>query len=50
MSIVLLFSEIWNEILAKYYQEVILKVDIFGLLFHKAYQHLEALMSTRELP
>ena len=34
----LLFGEIWTEILAKYYREVILKVNIFWLLINKAVQ------------
>ena len=35
----LLFGEIWTEILAKYYGEIISKVNIFCLLFNEAVQH-----------
>ena len=35
----LLFGEIWTKILAKYYRENILKVNIFCLLFNEAVQH-----------
>ena len=48
ISLVLLFGEIWAKKLAKYYREIILKVNIFYLLFNKAVQHSWAAMSTHE--
>ena len=40
----------WNEILSKYYMEVILKLNIFCLLFDGAVQQSCPVMSIHELP
>ena len=45
----LLFGEIWNEILSKYYKEVILKLNVFNLLFNETDQRPWPVVSTHEL-
>ena len=44
----LLFGELWTDIFAKYYREVILKVNIFRLLLYQPCQHSWALIISCE--
>ena len=42
------FGEIWNEILSKYFRDVISKLNIFGLLSNKSVKCSCPVMSTHE--